>query len=265
MLATALSGLPQITETSYSLDPSDNMPACQRAGWGAPEEASDRGSGLTDAIKNWCESMDNKEIFTKSKGIDTQFKMFPQSYYSYWLSANFWYQASSSNNCGDSSKVSVDECTTSLTSAMKSCDPSGDSHGASLAGKCIQFNITLDGDNNPYSPPWNRLPESAYSQCDTKAPGGVLLNWFSNLYPQFCDEVNNDKTKALSKDLTNKDFKAPSSKRYLSIRTPPPSGSSYDGYSFHFDWSGGEGNCRKDCSVAFSSITSSKCTLPNQK
>ena len=236
------------------------MPTCQRAGWSAPEKGSDGKPGVTDKINEWCKDMDGKEV----KGTDLAkdgvlYKMFEVNYYSYYLSANEWLQAPDDNKCGDNNKISKDECVDTLTEGMQACDFDGQSHGMSLPGKCLQFNITLYGGKDPDFPPWNPRPRSADPQCDMDSLSGVANNWFSGLYPQFCDEVNKDKNKKLSKDMTNKDFKAPSSKRTLWARTPPPSGSSYDGFKFHFDWTGGEGDCRKDCSGAFSSITSSPC------
>ncbi|KAL9625165.1 MAG: hypothetical protein Q9160_000566 [Pyrenula sp. 1 TL-2023] len=254
-----LDSLPDITDSSYSLPPSESMPTCQRAGWSAKEDDINGQSGVTSKIKEWCKSMDGKEVAVKSKGVDTVYKMYPESYYSYWLSANVWYQAPSGNKCGDDRKISETECTTTLTEGMKSCDPAGDTFGVTLAGTCIEYKITLDGGRDPDSPPWSPLPPSAYPQCDPGTTSGVKANWFSGLYPQFCDEVNKDKVKALSKDLTSTDFKTPDSKRSLRIRTPPPSGASYGGYKFHFDWTGSKGTCRKDCSAAYKSVTSSLC------
>lgn len=85
--------------------------------------------------------MDGKNVTKSTKGgIDTQFNMYRVSYYSYWLSANNWAGAPSSNNCGDTATIKKDECVDILTYAMDECDPnSGQTHGASYDGQCISY------------------------------------------------------------------------------------------------------------------------------
>lgn len=143
---------------------------------------------------------------------------------------------------------------------MIACDPnSGASHGASLTGSCIQYNITLSTDTDPQNPPWNPLPQSALPVCDTLVSSGINNNFFAGLYPQFCNLIEGgDKTIPATSDFTNTDFKAPS-KRSLDPRTPPASNKEYDGSKFHFKWTGSSGTCRTDCYGAYQSIMTSSC------
>lgn len=261
LMAKAMADMPEVTDSSYDLSPSDNTPTCLKAGWSAPANDEDGRPGINTSIDEWCESMDGKEVTRQPKGTDTLFKMFPYAYFSYWLSASSWYVAPEENKCGDTSKITKDECISSLKYAIQHCDPDGKSHGASLAGHCLFYNVTLDGSQKDQSPPWNRLPQSAAPQCDMDKPGKVTNEWFAGLYPQFCDEVNKDKAKAILKEMTNKDFKDPKSKRSLWRRAPPPSANSYDGFKFQFDWSGGKDGCRMDCTEAFKTISLSPCKL----
>ena len=87
-------------------------------------------------------------------------------------------------------------------------------------------------------------------------------NFFSGLYPVFCDAVNkNDKTKPLEKTLHSSDFHA-SQKRLLDIRTPPANPDDYSKYQFLFDWTGVTDtteDCYKDCVNAFEYISASPC------
>ncbi|KAH6663353.1 hypothetical protein B0J14DRAFT_276626 [Halenospora varia] len=175
------------------------------------------------------------------------------------LSAGKWNNAPPSNTCGDNSKILKDECVRSLITAMNSCNPnSGTTNGALLQGKCIQY-ITLDGVSDPKPPPWTPKttgPQPTDPQCDTHALSDVQNNFFSGLYPQFCASVNGgDK---LSKDLTPQDFKAPS-KRAAGKGAPPPNANAYPDYKFHFDWTGGTGDCRYDCAGAFKKIVDAPC------
>lgn len=204
--------------------------------------------------------MDGKSVTKRDKGIDTVFNMYRVSYWSYWLSASSWYEAPDANKCGDSSKITKTECSQILNAAMLACDPnSGTTHGASFPGQCIQYNITLDRAQSPQSPPWNPVPDSQTPQCDKNSLSGVQNSFFQGVYPQFCSAVNDDKTKQLSKDLTNNDFKTPS-KRSMFVRTPPPSSNQYDGYTFHFEWSGGsDGDCLTDCNGAYAALVQSPC------
>lgn len=111
-------------------------------------------SGVDGSINKWCVVMDGMSVTKQPKGVDVTFQMYQIGWYSYWLSANSWYTAPSQNNCGDTSKISKDECIQVLTAAMDECDPSsGTTHGASFPGKRIHYNITLSSGISPQSPP----------------------------------------------------------------------------------------------------------------
>ncbi|KAI9682232.1 MAG: hypothetical protein M1817_000286 [Caeruleum heppii] len=257
------SGLPDITDASYSLDPGSQ--SCQRAGWSAPQRDENGSPSVTSKIDEWCASQDGKDLTKSPKGVDTLFAMYKVSYYSFWLSASSWYFAPEGNQCGDTAKISKDECVDTLTKAMQVCDPnSGQTSGASLFGKCINYNITLSDGTNPDSPPWNPLPASAGPGCEGKDPSGVPANFFAGLYPQFCSAVGEKSDQPLSKTLTNRDFKAPSEKRgvkggSLKSRAPPATGNSYTEFEFKFEWSGGSGDCSEDCNEAYHALKQSPC------
>lgn len=72
--------------------------------------------------------------------------------------------------------------------------------------------------------------------------------------------MDKDPDKSLKKDLTNADYPKRRKRSLLERealldkRTPPPSSSDYDGYTFSFDWTGAKGGCRYDCSDAYRQI-----------
>ena len=90
-------------------------------------------------------------------------------------------------------------------------------------------------------PPW--AGDKGKPKCDVKI-SNVERTSFGGLSPQFCSQVKDGK--AIKKTLTNKDFKASSKSK----RSPPPSGSQYEGYKFSLKFIGGQ-NCKKSCSDAF--------------
>ncbi|KAI9682141.1 MAG: hypothetical protein M1817_000195 [Caeruleum heppii] len=239
------------SKDGYALDQNVAEPECFKSGWGAPQRDADGTPSVTSKIEEWCTAQDGKEVTKQPKGVDTLFAMYPTSYFSFWLSATNWYQATD-ESCQDTSKISKDECVKTLTTAMQTCDPnSGVTHGAALTGKCIVYNITLDGTTDPNNPPWNRLPDSKKAQCGEETSIVTYLFWDS-LSKKFCDAVDaGDKSKGLEKDLTNADLK----KRKIKARTPPPSSSDYEGSSFHFEWSGGTGSCLKECGDVMSDLS----------
>lgn len=100
-------------------------------------------------------------------------------------------------------------------------------------------------------------------KCDMDKAGQVRFAWFQGLYPQFCSQIK-DKKKEFHADLTNKDYKAPNSKRSslwesLVARTPPPSASDYNDFKFSFDWKPADGQCYKECNDAYNDMTTSPC------
>lgn len=256
--AADFAGLPQLTFQSFD----EYEATCQNSGLGAPQHDGDGSPSVDSSIKDWCSSVDGQTVTKSPGGIDTAFKMFQIGYYSYWLSANNWYAAPDANHCGDTSKISKDECSQVLTQAMDACDPnSGTSHGGSFPGQCIQYNVTLDTSTDPNSPPWRPLTQANRPQCDMELLSGVQYNFFEGIYPQYCSAFDPSKSKEFHKDLTNKDFKPPS-KRWISPRTPPASGNQYDGFIFTLEWAAatdGNTNCLKNCVGAFSSLVQAPC------
>lgn len=257
--------LPYISGTSYSEDP--DLPLnCQKAGWGAPQRDEDGTPSVTGAINDWCGSIDGQKI-TKAPGIDTLFKMWAVNYYSFFLSASYWYAAPSDHNCGNDVTLSKDECVKDLTYAMTQCDPdSGSTYGGGFASQCTFWNITMDGQQNADSPPWNPLStEQNSGSCDRGTSSGVTAAFWKGIYPKFCTAVDADTTKKQTMQLSPNDYNAPSQKTRalrLRTRTPPPGPGDYQdkwgqSYSFEFDWPGANGNCRKTCSDAMSTLATS--------
>ncbi|KAL9622245.1 MAG: hypothetical protein Q9160_003428 [Pyrenula sp. 1 TL-2023] len=100
-------------------------------------------------------------------------------------------------------------------------------------------------------------------KCNMDEASRVREQWFRGLYPQFCSQIK-DKKKEFHADLTNKDYKAPTSSRrsllgFLGARTPPPSATDYDDFKFSFDWKPADGQCWKECNEAFADMASSPC------
>jgi hypothetical protein len=100
-------------------------------------------------------------------------------------------------------------------------------------------------------------------KCSTELTG-IPNTCFNALYPVFCSEVDRDASKDLKKTLTSADI--PTSRKRsgsgVQRRTPPPNESTCNGWDFEFEWSGSDGNdCRKSCSEAFQSL-SSTCAKP---
>lgn len=236
-------------------------------------------------MNQWCSDMDGKTVTKAPGGVDTAFAFYDYSYYSYWLSATNWYFAPGENGCGDTATITKAECIDALTYAMITCDPnSGDSHGASYVGTCISYvsillspnylllvsltsffpqNITLDGQASPQSPPWNRQPASETGLCDQTKASTVTNAFWKGVYPQFCSQVDQNPTAALTKDLTQKDFVNPSTRK-LRLRTPPPSSGSYppkygNDWTFHFEFTGANGDCSQNCGDALYALATSPC------
>jgi hypothetical protein len=236
---------------------SHGTPECFKSDLDAPQRDGDGTPSVQSKIEEFCESMNGKTLTKSGKGdgVDTEFLRYNVAYYSFWLSASSWYQ--STTECPDSSKIRKTECVRNLNKAMTTCDPnSGRTHGASFHGSCIQYNITLSLSRNDNDPPWNPAPDPSCSEKLTP----VTYRFFNKLFPVFCDEVNKDSKEGLVKDLSNADFPKrkrsyPAPMEDLRERTPPPSSSDYDGYTFHFDWSGGEGGCRSNCFDSYSAIS----------
>lgn len=120
--------------------------------------------------------------------------------------------------------------------------------------------------------PIHQDASEADPQCDMDAPSEVTFIWFRGLYPQFCSQITDPKKK-FHADLTNKDYKKPSSsarKRSelgassILGRTPPLDEGAFENYKFAFDWEPGDSSsCMKDCSQAFDDIATSPCKRIN--
>lgn len=135
----AVAALPKLSTASYSISPKIK-PVCQKATWSAPKHQSTGGDpSVEDAIQKFCKWADGKKIKKQPHGVDTSFNMFPQSYYSFWLSAQNWYNAPAEYKCADEVTITKDECTKYLTHAMNACDEGDDTHGAAFAELCIYY------------------------------------------------------------------------------------------------------------------------------
>lgn len=83
--------------------------------------------------------MDGVSVIRAPQGVDTVFQMWPFAFYSFWLSANNWYQGDP-ELCSDTVTVYHDDCVASLVKAMIECDPdSGATYGAAYVEDCIYF------------------------------------------------------------------------------------------------------------------------------
>ncbi|EKG11799.1 hypothetical protein MPH_11295 [Macrophomina phaseolina MS6] len=104
-------------------------------------------------------------------------------------------------------------------------------------------------------------PEEPKATCSPNAnpytdPIDMDIPFAHNLAAVFC---KGDTSKEMKADLTNEDITSGSSKRsLLDKRTPPASSKSFPGYTFHFEYSPGEGDCSQDCTDAMKSLIS-KC------
>ena len=114
----------------------------------------------------------------------------------------------------------------------------------------------MDGGRDPDSPPWNRLSAELKPKCNMDVTGQLPKRVFRLFPPSFCQEVDLDKSKALSKAYTNKDI---SEMPALLRRTPPPDPKGYEGYAVNLKWTGSVGECRHDCAGAFHEILESPC------
>lgn len=86
-------------------------------------------------------------------------------------------------------------------------------------------------------------------------PIGVDTSFVQGLAQVFC---KGDLTKPLTADLTNKNLATRMVRSPLEPRTPPPSSKSYEGYTFHFEYSPGQGQCQMNCVDAYKALTA-KC------
>ncbi len=126
-----------------------------------------------------------------------------------------------------------------------------------------QEHISLEDDQ--------KLADAPSCSSDADDLTGVPSTCFKAIYPAFCDAVGEDASSPpLSKKLTSDDM-ATGGKRSATLldafpgrrRTPPPSETACNGWTFEFDWSGPRagGDCRKSCSDAMESLAAS-CAPP---
>ena len=108
--------------------------------------------------------------------------------------------------------------------------------------------------------PPDPLPDA---KCDQTKSSQVPYNVFSpGVYSNFCNDVDQDKSKALTEtlDSSSKVIQGASKeKRDVSKRTPPPNPGTYKDYNFTLSWSGGDKSCPYNCSDVFYKIAQGPC------
>ncbi|KAL9618855.1 MAG: hypothetical protein Q9160_006445 [Pyrenula sp. 1 TL-2023] len=245
--------LPTESVDTYSYGGSDPL-KCQNLEWGAPRDK------LEQSIKDWCKDNNGKEI-EKTPEADTIYDRVGYRTYSYWLAAAF----EEGGNCGDSAKIEEVSCSSTMHKMLDFCNIGQETfNGAELKDDCVKYQLTFSASTTDESPPWNELPPSQLGpSCpDPKIEiSEVTYNFFAGLTKSYCDAVDKDPGKALTKTLTNKDFQDTTATRRrgantLLARTPPSSGSDYEGYSFEIKWDGNPDNkhCLKDCTGVMQSF-----------
>ncbi|KAA8571009.1 hypothetical protein EYC84_000377 [Monilinia fructicola] len=222
-------------------------PAC--SGWAAAQYDDTNGPSASGSFRDWCSRMDGKTL-GKTDSNDTIYQMYHFAYYSYWLSAQYWYSSPSEDECTETAVISKDECITAFSTGMSACDPnSGDTHGFSFPGMCINYNVSISTSTNPKYPPWEPLPPSDEPGC-VDSISNVDSNFFKGIYPQFCSAFTSNQDSNFTKVLTNANFVNPSKKRetplgsFFTLRTPPASSEEYPNYKLTFKWSGNSGGSR---------------------
>ena len=111
----------------------------------------------------------------------------------------------------------------------------------------------------PTQPSPTALPKPS---CDTNSVSNIPYNVFSpGVFTNFCAAVNkNGKGKALQQTVDSSgNLVSGNNKRTIWERTPPPNPSTYKGYKFALEWTGGDGTCPSSCSDVFSSIANGIC------
>ncbi|KAL9123568.1 MAG: hypothetical protein Q9217_007011, partial [Psora testacea] len=136
----------------------------------APQRDGDGTPSVQSSINDWCAKVENHKL-AKQPGVDTHFQRYSVSDHSFWLSSNRF----DGKGCGDEVKISKTECVEKLTGVMLGCDPdSGLTHGGSLKGNCIQFNITMSAGTGDDSPPWNKKAEPNQASTPDEDPMGPI-------------------------------------------------------------------------------------------
>ena len=128
-------------------------------------------------------------------------------------------------------------------------------------------NITVDSTHNPYSPPWNRLPyDQLNGKCDENKPSGVLANFWSGIFPNFCADLNaNGAENKFERHYTPRDFQTPANPP--GGGPPPVRGENPDKWNqtwdigFTFGGTNG-GLCKWNCSQAYNLVGTMACKCP---
>ncbi|KAL9108961.1 MAG: hypothetical protein Q9227_006357 [Pyrenula ochraceoflavens] len=97
--------------------------------------------------------------------------------------------------------------------------------------------------------------------CNMEEASLVPYNVFqSGVYKKFCDDISKNPQHHFSKSVDIHGNYIPSKNvRSLERRTPPSDPTTYEGWSFDLDWTGGDGICKSDCNDSFSLISQSPC------
>ncbi|KAL6863413.1 hypothetical protein ACO1O0_003667 [Amphichorda felina] len=104
----------------------------------------------------------------------------------------------------------------------------------------------------------NMIQNMEAVNCTGELPG-IPAECFQSVYPAFCEEVNQDQTKALSKIFTANDATASDGNqrrawagrpRLLERRRLSARDEACSSWLFQFDWSGAQGECDSKCSDA---------------
>jgi hypothetical protein len=229
----------------------------------APQHINDGDPSVEKAATEWCASMHGQKVKDE---VLYNFNIHGLS--SFWLSASYRNSAPDGLNCQNEVTISEQDCVKSLMTAVERCEPRQKmTHGAAIGNGCIFYvshicvqlnrrltdiskNVTLSGLTDPDHPPWEG--DKGKPKCDDKV-SNIERTFFAGITPQFCSQV---KGEAIKKTLTNKDFQQPSKGK----RSPPPSGTQYEGFKFNFEFSGSdEENCETSCDDSFQEILSA-CT-----
>ena len=121
-------------------NPAEGEHTCQKSNLAAPQRDNNGKPSVASSIDKFCKGVDRKKLVKQPKGVDRQFSMFPVNDHSFWLSAEYRYDAPEDAKCGDEVTVIGPNCARILNEAMMKCDPgSGDTHGATLQSKCIRY------------------------------------------------------------------------------------------------------------------------------
>ncbi|KAH6894711.1 hypothetical protein B0T10DRAFT_399106, partial [Thelonectria olida] len=87
---------------------------------------------------------------------------------------------------------------------------------------------------------------------------GVPASCFTSIYPTFCQEVDQDQSKQLTKNLTSNDIDTGSSEKRSRLDMQRRRLLARDddclGWTFEFDWSGAQGDCDQSCSDSMDTL-----------